>query len=146
MPVALLSSVGDMAPSLHIANPNARPDVCNIANAHPVGAWHSANAMPRHFLKEWREYAELSQDDLAERVGTTKSVISLLENGHRGLSDKWAYKMADAMNIRAGWIMDFNPNDVPTDVLRTWLDIAQGDRPQALKVLRSFAATGTDGE
>lgn len=102
--------------------------------------------MPRHYLKEWREFAEISQDELAERVGTTKSVISLLENGHRGLSDKWAYKLADAMKVRAGWILDFDPTEVPTDVLRTWLDIAAGDRPQALKVLRSFAKTGTDGE
>lgn len=102
--------------------------------------------MPRHFLKEWREFTKISQDELADRVNTTKGVISLLENGHRGLSDKWAYKLADALNIRAGWLLDFDPGEVPTDILRTWLDIKDGDRPQALRVLRSFAATGTDNK
>lgn len=102
--------------------------------------------MPRHYLKEWREFARISQDDLAARVDTTKSVISLLENGHRGLSDKWAYKLADALDIRAGWLLDFDPNEVPTDILRTWMDIKEGDKPQALKVLRSFAPTGTDSK
>lgn len=145
MSAALLSSVGVMPVSLHNANLIASVKVCETGNAPLFAMRHTAN-MPRHYLKEWREFAEISQDELAERVNTTKGVISLLENGHRGLSDKWAYKLADALDVRAGWLLDFDPSEVPTDILRTWMDIKDGDRPQALKVLRSFAATGTDAQ
>lgn len=142
MPVAVLSSVGVIESSLQYANPEVKADVCSFANALLGRVRHNANPMPQHFLKEWREFAKLSQDDLAERVGTTKSVISLLENGHRGLGDKWAYKLADALDIRAGWLLDINPHEVDTDILRTWMDIKAEDRPTALRVLRQF--TGTD--
>src|SRR4051812_19642818 len=40
-----------------------------------------------NFLKEWREWAGLTQDELAELIGTNNnSQISLLETGGRKLS------------------------------------------------------------
>lgn len=36
-------------------------------------------------LKAWREYRQLSQAELAERVGTNANMIGYLESGERGL-------------------------------------------------------------
>jgi transcriptional regulator with XRE-family HTH domain len=36
-------------------------------------------------LRELREQAGITQSDLAARVGTTDTYVSLIENGHRGL-------------------------------------------------------------
>ena len=102
------------------------------------------DAVDRNYLKAWREFRGLSQDDLADKVDTTKSVISLLENEKRPLSSKWLRKLAEALDTQPGHILDHDPNEVSTDIFDLWGRIGQRDREQAARVLRTFA-TGTDG-
>jgi transcriptional regulator with XRE-family HTH domain len=40
------------------------------------------------FLREWRQLKRLTQDELAERLNTSKSVISELENGKKTLESR----------------------------------------------------------
>lgn len=98
---------------------------------------------PKNHLRAWREFRNMSQDDLAEKLGTAKGVISLLENGKRPLSDKWLYRLADALNTRPGHILDVDPNDLDNDILEIWATIAKRDRGQAASILRTFSKTGT---
>lgn len=95
-------------------------------------------AAPLHFLKEWREFRELSQEQLADSVGTTKGVISLIESGDRGLSDKWARRLAPALRTRPGWLLDHDPNSIPSDLLEVWSAIPVERQSQAIKVLETF--------
>lgn len=99
----------------------------------------------RNHLKAWREKRGLSQEELAERVGTTKSVVSLLENEKRPLSSKWLRKFAEALKTKPGYILDHDPNELNDDVFDIWDRIAAGDRTQAARVLSTFAKTGTKG-
>lgn len=99
---------------------------------------------PNH-LRAWREFRHLTQDELAEMVGSSKATIGHLENGVRRLSDKWLTPLAKALNTSPGYILDHDPNDLPTAVLDVWADIPTEQREQALKVLQSFRRTGTDG-
>lgn len=92
---------------------------------------------PNH-LKAWREYRRLTQERLAEAIGTTKAVISHLEVGERGLSDKWLRKLAPALGTSPGYLLDHDPNHLPTDILDIWLSIPEGERGQALRVLETF--------
>lgn len=94
---------------------------------------------PLHYLKEWREFRQMTQEKLAELVGTDKSVISLKETGNRGLGDKWARRFAPHLQTTPGWIIDHDPNDLPTDILEIWNDIPDEAKPQAAAVLRTFA-------
>lgn len=96
----------------------------------------------RNYLRQWREKAKLSQEELADKVGTTKSVISLLENEKRPLSSKWLRKLAEALNTTPGRILDINPEEAGADILDIWDHIGAKDRPTAVRVLRSL--TGTD--
>lgn len=95
----------------------------------------------RNYLRQWREKAKLSQEELADRVGTTKSVISLLENEKRPLSSKWLRKLAEALGTTPGRILDINPEEASADILDIWDHIRVTDRPTAVRVLRSLTGT-----
>lgn len=97
----------------------------------------------RNYLRAWREFRKMKQEELAEKVGTTKAVISLLENEKRPLSSKWLRKLAEALETQPGHILDHDPNELPSDVFDIWSRIAERDREQAARVLRSFDKTGT---
>lgn len=99
------------------------------------------NLGPNH-LKAWREFRELSQEDLAEKVDTTASQISMLETGERGLSAKWLRKLAPALGTTPGHLLDHDPQTIDNDVFDIWMEIDRRDRDTALRVLRSFK-TGT---
>lgn len=105
--------------------------------------WHNADMdkddyRPRHYLREWREFRRLTGEQLADKIGTDKTVISLLENGKRRLSDKWLLKLAPALNTSPGFILDHDPNNLPTAILDVWADIPEERRTQALQVLETF--------
>lgn len=97
----------------------------------------------RNYLKAWREYRGMTGEELAEKVGTTRAVISLLENEKRPLSSKWLRKLAEVLDTQPGHILDHDPNELPSDVFDIWTRIDQKDREQAARVLRSFDKTGT---
>jgi transcriptional regulator with XRE-family HTH domain len=97
----------------------------------------------RNFLRAWREHRRLTQAKLAEAVGTTGAVISLLESGDRGLSDKWLRRLAPVLGTRPGHLLEVDPNDVSTDILDIWADIPEDRREQARDVLKAFR-TKTD--
>lgn len=96
-------------------------------------------------LRAWREFRYMTQEELADAVGTAGNVIGLLESGQRGLSHKWLLKLAPALNTTPGYLLDHDPRDVPTDILETWAAIPAEDRPKILAMLEAFKKTGTDG-
>lgn len=88
----------------------------------------------------------MTQAQLAEKVDTTDNVISVLESGARGLSDKWLRRLAPALGTTPGFLLDHDPEDVPTELLEVFARIPQERKEQALKILKTFAnGTGTDG-
>ncbi len=96
--------------------------------------WHTLHmakdALANH-LRAWREFRQLTQDELGARIGTTGSVISLLENGHRQLSLKWLYKLAPALNTTPGMIVDHDPKELDTTTFELFADVPEASREQA---------------
>jgi transcriptional regulator with XRE-family HTH domain len=92
----------------------------------------------RNYLKAWREFRGLTQEQLAEKIDTTGGVVSMLESGDRKLSPKWLRRLAPALNTSAGFILDHDPHELPTDVLEIWADIPEESRTQAIRVLQAF--------
>jgi len=95
---------------------------------------------PQHYLRAWREYRRLTQEQLADKLGTTKGVISLLESGERGLSGKWLRRLAPPLKVQPGWLIDKDPETLNQDVLEIWGAIPEGQQNQALEILKTFAA------
>lgn len=99
---------------------------------------------PPHYLKEWRIFRKMTQQQLADAVDTSKSVISDIECGRLQLSPKWARRLAPILETQPGYLLDHDPNDLPADIIDIWSRIALSDREQAARVLRALAKTGTD--
>jgi DNA-binding XRE family transcriptional regulator len=128
-----------MPAGLHIATlfASAPVDVPTNDGSRPI--LHYANmAKPKlHYLKEWRQYAGVTQEALAAWAGTDKSVISLIENGHRGLSDEWAHKFAPILRTRPGLLYE-NPYLLDTELLKAVQEVPTENREQALAILETF--------
>jgi transcriptional regulator with XRE-family HTH domain len=134
-----------MLSSLHRANQNASGNVCApcVAGLRELAYIPDMPDGDRNYLKAWREFREMTQEELADKVGTTKAVISLLENEKRPLSSKWLRKLAEALGTQPGHILDHDPADLDSDIIDIWSRIDERDRDQAARVLRSFVKTGT---
>ena len=99
----------------------------------------------KNHLKAWREFRGLTQAKLAEMIGTTGPVISLLEAGERRLSDKWLMRLAPALRTRPGHLLELDPNDVDSDVNEIWANIPPENRDQAREVLKTFLRRNSSG-
>lgn len=93
-------------------------------------------------LRAWREFAGLTQAELAEKVDTTDNVISMLESGDRQLSPKWLNRLAPALGTKPGFLYQFAPEDADLSILKAILEIDPARRGEALQILRVFK-TGT---
>jgi transcriptional regulator with XRE-family HTH domain len=96
------------------------------------------HARPDHYLREWREERKLTQEALADLVGTSKSVISELESSKKGLSNKWLARLAPVLMTTKGAILDYHPDLVDMEMLDHFLKVGSADRDQALKILKTF--------
>jgi transcriptional regulator with XRE-family HTH domain len=63
-----------------------------------------------NFLKAWRERRGLTRAELADASATTGAVIALLEEGDRGLSEKWRLRFSPLLDVRPGDLMTSDPN------------------------------------
>lgn len=99
---------------------------------------------PPHFLREWRTFRHLTQQQLADEIGTSKTVISEMERGNLQLSPKWLRKIAPVLRTQPGHILDHDPADLDSDIIDIWAHIAEEDKAQAARVLRTFLKTGTE--
>jgi transcriptional regulator with XRE-family HTH domain len=101
---------------------------------------------PRHFLKEWRLHLGLTQEQLAERLDTSKGQISLYERSKIKMSLERAAEFAYALDPDLDALAIFRRPDEPSadEKLR---NATPEQRRAALTVIDTImgAGTGTDG-
>jgi transcriptional regulator with XRE-family HTH domain len=69
-----------------------------------------SNARPRRiFLREWRQYRRLTQQQLADRLDTTKGTISRIETGERDYTGGFLEVAADALQCEPADIISRDP-------------------------------------
>jgi transcriptional regulator with XRE-family HTH domain len=119
-------------------------DICSVRHDFMWEGLHNVvmATEDRNYLSRWREFRGMKQEELADKVGTTKSVISLLENEKRPLSSKWLRKFAEALDTQPGRILDVDPYETGAEILDIWDHMKTDDRERAVRVLRGL--TGTD--
>lgn len=89
----------------------------------------------RHFLREWRESRHLTQEQLAERLGTSKENISRWENHKRQMNEAIMAELASALDIDLPDL--WRPPDVPSaDQLLA--GTSADEREHAIDILRTF--------
>jgi transcriptional regulator with XRE-family HTH domain len=105
---------------------------------------NNINGGPNH-LTAWREWKGWTQAELASRVETTQGQIAHLESERRALSAKWLRKLADALGITPGWLLDTNPYDISADLLDIWSRADPQQRKQISDIAAALVKSGTDG-
>jgi transcriptional regulator with XRE-family HTH domain len=98
-----------------------------------------------NYLRAWRLYRELTQEDLAERVGTNANMIQYLETGERGLSAKWLRRLAPALDTTPGMILEHDPRELDADVLDIWVNASERERRQIAEIAKALVKTGAEG-
>lgn len=100
-----------------------------------------SNEGPNH-LRAWREFRGLSQQELAEKAGTSHQVIGYLERGRTQLSDKWLRRLAPVLDTTPGILLDHDPNQLDMDVINTWVGASARQKRQIAEIVKTL--TGTD--
>lgn len=98
-------------------------------------------------LRAWREFMRMTQEELGAACipPTTGSVISLLEEGERGLSLKWLRRLAPALKTRPGFLIEYDPNDADTRTLEMISHLEPSQRVQVERIIQTFLKDGTNG-
>lgn len=99
-----------------------------------------------NFLRAWREYRRLTQEELAAKVKTNANMIGYLEKGERGLSAKWLRRLAPALDTAPGMILDHDPHLLDDDIVEIWMTSSTRQKRQLAEIARTILKTGTDGE
>jgi len=94
------------------------------------------------FLRQWREYRNLTQDDLAERLGTSKASISRIEAGQQAYTQDFLEACADALRTDPASLLMRNPTDEEA-VWSLWDKAKVGERKMIENIVRSVIKTGT---
>jgi transcriptional regulator with XRE-family HTH domain len=102
-----------------------------------------SNGGPNH-LRAWREFRGLSQEELAEKAGTSHQVIGYLERGRTQLSAKWLRKLAPALDTTPGMLLDHDPTMLSADVIDIWTHATEREKRQIADIARTLVRTGTD--
>lgn len=97
-----------------------------------------------NYLREWRTFRKMTQEQLAKAIGTAPNVIQYLETGERGLSAKWLRKLAPALDTTAGLLLDHDPNTLDTDLLDIWGKADDRQKRQISDIAQTITRTGTD--
>lgn len=98
-----------------------------------------------NYLRAWREYRGMTQQELADKAETTHQVIGYLERGRTQLSAKWLRKLAPILDTTPGMLLDHAPGDLSADVIDMWASASMGQRRQIAELAKVVTRkTGTD--
>lgn len=102
------------------------------------------------YAAAWRDYRKITQQELADEVGSSRGQISDLETGAKTRYNRdWVAKFADALNVRPGFLIDVNPFTMWEHSARlseTIMRLPPEDRNAVLDMAERLASrTGTEG-
>lgn len=96
----------------------------------------------RHFLKEWRKVRGLTQEQLAERLGTSRSNYGRIEKREVPYNQDILEAAAEALGggLTAADLLDRNPlDDGEREAWRLLKEMKPEQRQRALRVLAALA-------
>lgn len=128
----------DASPNIHRLCGERRFTICDTAGM----ADADKNGGP-NFLKAWREFRKLTQQELADRVDTNANMIGYLESGERGLSAKWLRRLAPALDTTPGMLLDHDPAELDSDVIDIWAHADRRQKSQISEIAKTIVRTGT---
>jgi transcriptional regulator with XRE-family HTH domain len=89
-------------------------------------------------LRAWREHRGFTVAQLAKKSGVSAQTITGVESGEMDLSVKLLNKLADALSVTSGYVLDHEPGDADPTIFETVKAIPKERRGQALEILKTF--------
>lgn len=96
----------------------------------------------RIFLKQWRKYRGMTQEELADAMGWSVSNVSQLEQGKQGYSDEGLAALSEILRCTPGQILEVDPTD-DNAIWSLWERAKPGQRTTLLEVAKGMVRTGT---
>lgn len=99
-----------------------------------------------HYIREWRKHRDLTQEQLAERIGIARSYLTKIERGTRRYDQPLLEAAAEQLRCEPCDLIMRDPSD-PDGIWSIWDRLEPAERVRAIAVLRAIqgVATGTDG-
>jgi transcriptional regulator with XRE-family HTH domain len=99
-----------------------------------------------HYIREWRKHRQLTQEQLAERIGIARSYLTKIERGTRRYDQPFLEAAAEQLRCEPCDLIMRDPSD-PEGIWSVWDRLEPAQRIQAMAVIRAITsvATGTDG-
>lgn len=92
---------------------------------------------PNH-LRAWREHRGFTIAELSKRSGVSVQTIKQVESGEQDLSVKLLNKLADALSVTSGFVLDHTPSEADPTIFAAVKAIPKERRGQALEILKTF--------
>lgn len=98
----------------------------------------------RLYLKEWREHRGLTQEQLADRIGISRVMVSKIERGLNPYHQAFLEAAATALMCEPADLLVRNPT-APDAIWSVWDRIPPADKPRAITILKALIGdkTGT---
>lgn len=97
----------------------------------------------RTFIRQWRQYRDLTLERLADRVDMTAGNLSQLERGNQGYTQEALEKLAHALQTDVASLLMRDPTD--TEALWSiWEQARPGQKRQIVEISKTIVKTGTD--
>ncbi|KQZ00871.1 hypothetical protein ASD45_08390 [Pseudolabrys sp. Root1462] len=93
------------------------------------------------FIREWREFRDLTQDRLAERLEMSKAQLSRIETGLQPYSQDFLEACADALGTDPASLIMRNPTDEDS-IWTIWDQAKPGTRRQIIEIAKTLNKTG----
>lgn len=98
----------------------------------------------RTFIRQWREHRGLTLEQLADRLDTTPSHLSMLERGIRGYTQNTLEAIAEALQTDTASLLMRDPSKDDA-IWSVWEHAKPGDRHKIVQIARTITGrTGTD--
>lgn len=89
------------------------------------------------YIAEWRDHRGLTQQQLADRLNSSKASISRIENGEQPYTQDFLEACADALQTDVASLLMRNPKD-PDAPWSIWDTLKPVERKQANEVIRAL--------
>jgi transcriptional regulator with XRE-family HTH domain len=120
-----------------------------VGMSKPTKTESSPSTRDRWYLAEWRQFRELTQEQLAERVGSSKGYISDLENSERRYNQDLLERFAKALDCKP-WQLLIDPSSIPTPypegvdpIANAVRKLPDDQRSVALRIIEAMAKNGS---